>query len=95
MLPFFFVSFLCLTIFGLVLLGAVTAHPFEGTQIIQISGASTNVISITPEPLFTGCFPELGFEMPSSVPLSIDGWWCSTNSEYGFVGFSYEVTSCE
>ncbi|KIK58039.1 glycoside hydrolase family 17 protein [Collybiopsis luxurians FD-317 M1] len=33
--------------------------------------------------------------MPSSVPPSTAGWWCGTNAEYGFVGFSYEVTACQ
>ncbi|THV05654.1 glycoside hydrolase [Dendrothele bispora CBS 962.96] len=33
--------------------------------------------------------------MPSSVPASLNGWWCDTNTEYAFVGFSYEVTACQ
>jgi hypothetical protein len=32
--------------------------------------------------------------MPSSVPSSTNGWWCSPNTEYAFLGFSYEVTAC-
>lgn len=93
-MPFSFASFLFLIFFGLVLLDGVIAHPSEGPQIIKISGALANVVSIAPDPS-PGCFPELGFEMPSSVPSSLEDWWCSTDSEYGFVGFSYEVTSCE
>jgi hypothetical protein len=42
----------------------------------------------------SGCFPSLGFEMPSDVPNSAEGWWCDPATEYAFVGFSYEVTSC-
>src|SRR5882762_3267354 len=38
-------------------------------------------------------FPELGFQMPSSVPSSLDGWW-TTEPEYAFLGFGYEVTAC-
>jgi exo-beta-1,3-glucanase (GH17 family) len=33
--------------------------------------------------------------MPSSAPKSLDGWWCDANTEYGYVGFSYEVTACQ
>ncbi|KAJ7082856.1 glycoside hydrolase superfamily [Mycena belliarum] len=41
------------------------------------------------------CFPALGFHMPSTPPSSINNWWCAYNTEYGFVGFSYEVTACQ
>ncbi|KAF9019746.1 glycoside hydrolase [Hymenopellis radicata] len=33
--------------------------------------------------------------MPSGVPSSLNNWWCPTSDEYGFVGFSYEVTACQ
>jgi exo-beta-1,3-glucanase (GH17 family) len=33
--------------------------------------------------------------MPSSVPDSLDNWWCDMDTEYGFMGFSYEVTACQ
>ncbi|KAF9558839.1 glycoside hydrolase [Agrocybe pediades] len=33
--------------------------------------------------------------MPSAVPSSTSGWWCSYSSEYAFVGISYEVTACQ
>ncbi|KAJ7650863.1 glycoside hydrolase superfamily [Roridomyces roridus] len=33
--------------------------------------------------------------MPSSPPSSVSDWWCDQGSEYGFVGFSYEVTACQ
>lgn len=42
----------------------------------------------------TSCFPALGFKMPATVPTSLDGWWCNSNTEYAFVGFSYEITQC-
>lgn len=41
------------------------------------------------------CFPAIGFQMPASVPSSTTNWWCDYNTEYAFVGFSYEVTACE
>lgn len=40
------------------------------------------------------CFPAIGFRMPSTVPTTLDNWWCDYSSEYAFVGFSYEVTAC-
>lgn len=33
--------------------------------------------------------------MPSSTPSSTDNWWCSPDTEYAFLGFSYEVTACQ
>lgn len=39
-------------------------------------------------------FPSLGFNMPSSVPSSLDGWWSDQRSEIGFLGFSYSVSGC-
>ncbi|KAN0090829.1 glycoside hydrolase family 17 protein [Tylopilus felleus] len=41
------------------------------------------------------CFPSAGFQMPKQVPHSLDGWWCNMNTEYAFVGFSYEITACQ
>ncbi|KAF8645871.1 hypothetical protein AX16_007529 [Volvariella volvacea WC 439] len=41
------------------------------------------------------CFPAIGFTMPSSVPSSLDNWWCDYSTEYAFVGFSYEITACQ
>ncbi|KAN0060113.1 hypothetical protein ACQY0O_008087 [Thecaphora frezii] len=40
------------------------------------------------------CFPALDFRMPSDVPGSLDGWWCSQLDEYAFLGFSYDTSSC-
>ncbi|KAJ7760637.1 glycoside hydrolase superfamily [Mycena maculata] len=33
--------------------------------------------------------------MPGTTPSSVNDWWCEYSSEYGFVGFSYEVTACQ
>ena len=41
------------------------------------------------------CFPALDFKMPACIPDSLDGWWCDSNTEYAFVGFSYEITQCK
>ncbi|PWN37625.1 B-(1-6) glucan synthase [Meira miltonrushii] len=43
----------------------------------------------------SSCFPALGFNMPSNVPSSLDGWWCSPTDEYAFLGFSYEISACQ
>lgn len=42
------------------------------------------------------CFPALGFTTPPLIPLDLDlqDWWCDPATEYGFLGFSYEVTAC-
>ena len=40
------------------------------------------------------CFPALGFKMPATLPSSLDGWWCDSDTEYAFMGFSYEITQC-
>ena len=41
-----------------------------------------------------GGFPSLGFNMPDSVPSSVDGWWSDYKAEVGFLGFSYSVSGC-
>lgn len=53
--------------------------------------------SVSPSKLISttsNCFPSLNFKMPSSVPNSLDNWWCPVNTEYAFMGFSYEITAC-
>ena len=42
-----------------------------------------------------GCFPAIGFQMPSTVPKDTSNWWCDSSTEYAFLGFSYEVTECK
>jgi hypothetical protein len=49
----------------------------------------------SPPTLTSSCFPALGFQMPSTVPNNTNGWWCNPADEYAFMGFSYEITSCE
>ncbi|KAF8135786.1 glycoside hydrolase superfamily [Boletus edulis] len=33
--------------------------------------------------------------MPSTLPNSLDNWWCPMDGEYAFMGFSYEITACQ
>jgi hypothetical protein len=48
----------------------------------------------SPPPLPNNCFPAVGFNTSSYVPASTDGWWCNPADEFGFLGFSYEITTC-
>ena len=43
----------------------------------------------------SSCFPALGFQMPSKTPTSLSNWWCNTDTEYAFVGFSYDISPCD
>ncbi|EJD34978.1 glycoside hydrolase [Auricularia subglabra TFB-10046 SS5] len=42
------------------------------------------------------CFPALGFNPPKGRAPSVPSyrWWCSRDSDYAFLGFSYSVDSC-
>jgi hypothetical protein len=75
---------------ALVVLSApfILAHPMEPTQTTQVE-VRRPAAKAPPN-----CFPAIGFTMPSTVPTSLTNWWCAYNTEYGFVGFSYEVTEC-
>lgn len=33
--------------------------------------------------------------MPLSLPEDTTDWWCDPETEFAFLGFSYEVTACE
>lgn len=52
-------------------------------------------VKAKPQPHATSCFPALNFTMPSTVPSSLDGWWCNATDEHAFLGFSYEVEACK
>lgn len=78
--PFFATVF-----FALLRLALVLAHPL--TDSSKLGGGR-------PAAGPPNCFPAIGFTMPSKVPSSLANWWCPTNTEYAFVGFSYEITPC-
>jgi hypothetical protein len=59
----------------------------------SLSSAPAENVSISVRNL--NCFPAIGFKTPSNAPSSLDGWWCDPATEYAFMGFSYEITSCE
>lgn len=41
------------------------------------------------------CFPAVGFETPNEIPTSLTDWWCDADTEYAFVGFSYDISLCD
>ena len=61
---------------------------FNNTLMI---GSSQPELAASANP---SCFPALGFEVPATLPSSLDGWWCDSGTEYAFMGFSYEITQC-
>ncbi|KAF9475442.1 hypothetical protein BDN70DRAFT_883703 [Pholiota conissans] len=74
---------------GCFLLEGVAAVPSQLDPIVRLNS------DLSSKKAATSCFPSLNFTMPSSVPSSLDNWWCSMSTEYAFVGFSYEVTACQ
>ena len=66
-------------------------HPLLLFNNTLMMGTSQSELAATAD---ASCFPALGFEMPETVPSSLDGWWCDSNTEYAFMGFSYEITQC-
>ncbi|KAG6889001.1 hypothetical protein C0995_004469 [Termitomyces sp. Mi166 len=66
-----------------------SANPLEPTHTVKLD---TRRVRVKPPP---NCFPALGFTMPTTIPISLTDWWCDPSTEYGFVGFSYEVTECQ
>ena len=86
------------------------ACPLDSSSAIAISSRSSSPTLAAPlKPSFatpnvsksegrrtSNCFPALSFKMPKEyLPKLSDDWWCDEESEYAFMGFSYEVTACE
>ncbi|KAG1777729.1 glycoside hydrolase superfamily [Suillus placidus] len=69
-----------------------STHPLSGVIAV---GSAPPAPATSTDGSSSSCFPSAGFQMPSSVPSSTGGWWCSPNTEYAFLGFSYEVTACQ
>ncbi|KAJ2934691.1 hypothetical protein H1R20_g2402, partial [Candolleomyces eurysporus] len=65
----------------------VTGHPIEHNSTVGNRAVQANAPP--------NCFPAVGFKMPSSVPSSLNNWWCDYSTEYAFVGFSYEISACQ
>lgn len=64
-------------------------HPGRSSSSGVVAGSPTSTDSES-----LPCFPSANFQMPSSVPSSTHNWWCAEDTEYAFLGFSYEVTAC-
>jgi hypothetical protein len=80
------------------------AHPWEPTKTVSVAEqhhipASSATAKMGGQP--PNCFPAIGFKMPASVDEinhatgAMADWWCNYNTEYAFMGFSYEVTACK
>lgn len=65
-----------------------------GASTSSASSTSSSSAAPSPSPSSQLKFPDIGFQMPSDVPSSVDNWWTDA-PEYGFMGFSYEVTACQ
>lgn len=82
---------------GSLVVEQVCAHPklpirtVRAVVDIQKSGPDASVV----DGASSNCFPAIGFTMPETTPASLANWWCDYDTEYAFVGFSYEVTACE
>ncbi|GAW02267.1 glycoside hydrolase family 17 protein [Lentinula edodes] len=79
----------------IILLQAPWVHGIPQSKVNDNAGVSMIQIDASTGTTTSNCFPALGFTMPSTVPSSTDSWWCDMDTEYGFVGFSYEVTACQ
>lgn len=61
----------------------VQPHAFPHTNTTEASAIAA-----------ANCFPAVGFQMPQSVPSSLNNWWCDQTTEHAFLGFSYEISYC-
>ncbi|KAF8303315.1 hypothetical protein DL93DRAFT_453633 [Clavulina sp. PMI_390] len=46
----------------------------------------------------SACYPALGFDLPANQSLptaDVSKWWCDSEAEQGFFGFSYDVGACK
>ena len=73
---------------------SVLALPFDRDSVWHHDGDVSPAVNESTSVPHSDCFPALGFKKPSSVPSSVEGWWCDPATEYAFVGFSYEVSAC-
>jgi len=101
MISLFCTLFLLLVCFLVV--ERTSAHPREPTKTIGVKDddqhhipASSATAKVGGQP--PNCFPAIGFKMPADVDdimTDRSNWWCDYNTEYAFLGFSYEVTACK
>jgi hypothetical protein len=65
-------------------------HIFPDSLMGKCKKTIVNGVPLTPN-----CFPAVGFKMRNETPTSLTNWWCNTDTEYAFVGFSYDISLCE
>lgn len=65
-------------------------------EAVYTNATSTNSSTGAIEARGASCFPAIGFVPPKGRAPSTPSyrWWCSRESEYAFLGFSYSVDSC-
>ena len=73
---------------GSLVIEPACAYPKLSTPTVSVAKHPTD--SVPPD-----CFPAIGFTMPTAIPASLSNWWCNYDTEYAFVGFSYEITTCD
>ena len=83
-----------------VLVGSFVVEQVQCARTVEKCNANNNTI----QRIQTGgsvvkgvppdCFPAVGFKMPHATPTSLTNWWCNTDTEYAFVGFSYDISHC-
>ncbi|KAJ3516518.1 hypothetical protein NLJ89_g1076 [Agrocybe chaxingu] len=73
----------------------IVAHPYTATRTVTIQDLADRKVQSAAAGTPPDCFPALGFTMPTAVPSSTNNWWCNYDTEYAFMGFSYEVTACQ
>jgi hypothetical protein len=80
-----------------VLVGSFVVEQVQcaSAQAVKKKADSTSGSSVVNGGVPPHCFPAVGFKMPKSTPTSLTNWWCNTDTEYAFVGFSYDISSCE
>ncbi|CAA7267457.1 unnamed protein product [Cyclocybe aegerita] len=81
---------LAVTVLGSVLLGGAASRQYKPTKTFTEQELVPRKAGGPPN-----CFPAIGFKMPLHIPHSVANWWCDYDTEYAFMGFSYEVTACQ
>ncbi|KAF8161209.1 hypothetical protein B0H34DRAFT_796031 [Crassisporium funariophilum] len=69
-------------------------------NVLPISEANVHLFKVSWEQAVLkdqDMLPLVGFKTPSKTPhdSQLENWWCKPESEYAFLGFSYEVTACQ
>jgi hypothetical protein len=87
---------------ALVLVGSFVVEQVQCAQTVKKYNANdktSQTLASVSESVVSGippnCFTAVGFKMPNATPTSLTNWWCNTDTEYAFVGFSYDISHCD